>query len=319
MTVVIAVLLALILVAMVSSNQSAASGVWAVIRFAIWGVASLFAWGLLIGYVVWFYSAYPPDGEWKLYLGLTCVVILPPLLLWFARQDIARAYRNNKWAAIKHGAVLVGYILAIMLIGVISAEIRSSFNYGGWLMILFTLAFTGVILLSRSIGGKYGWSEVWFGPPKLAEPWRVLQQQRDDSDAMEEALWEKVDESWHELTPEEQDEYREQRGARIAEREERLSALSEKLEAEYAARAKDEKWTVRGFFWLALIFAGFGLLGVLWDLCFAYAMNLKFVKGQAWLAGATVVGFFLAIAGLLISAWETYSESQAKRTSQIDV
>lgn len=319
MTVVIAVLLALILVAMVSSNQSAATGVWTVIRFALWGVVSLLAWGLLVGYVVWFYSAYPPDGEWKLYLGLACAVILPPLLLWFARQEIVRAYRNNRLAAIKRGAVLVGYIVAIMLIGVISAEIRSSFNYGGWLMIFFALAFTGLILLSRSVGGKQSWSEVWFGPPKLLEPWRVIQQQRDESDATEEALWEKIEESWHELTLEEQNEYREQRGARIAEREQRLSALSEKLEAEYAARAKDEKWTVRGFFWLALIFAGFGLLGVLWDFCFAYAMDLKFVKGQAWLAGVTVVGAFLVLAGLLISAWETYSESHAKRTSQIDV
>ena len=55
MTWVIAILLGLILVAMVSSNQAAAAGVWTVVRFVLWGFTALIGWGALIGWSFWFW------------------------------------------------------------------------------------------------------------------------------------------------------------------------------------------------------------------------------------------------------------------------
>ena len=95
--------------------------------------------------------------------------------------------------------------------------------------------------------------------------------------------------------------------------DQRLSALSEKLEAEKAARAKQGNLTVMGFFWLLLIFAAFGLIGNIWDIGFAYAMELKFVKGQGWLAGAVFVFAAMAIGGLFVYLWESIAEGKQKR------
>ena len=89
MTWVIAILLGLILVAMVSSNQAAAAGVWTVVRFVLWGIVLLAGWGVLIGYSVWFYATYPPSVEWTQIIGVACAVIFPPILLWFSRKEIA--------------------------------------------------------------------------------------------------------------------------------------------------------------------------------------------------------------------------------------
>ena len=314
MTWVIAILLGLILVAMVSSNQAAAAGVWTVVRFVLWGVALLAGWGVLIGYAVWFYATYPPSSEWTQIIGIACTVTIPPILLWLSRKSIATAYKKNKWAAVRYGALLITYIFAIMLTSVVVREVQAAYEYGGWLMILVPLAFTGSVLLWRSFNGLKGWREVWLGPPEEPEPWVIVMQERDASVAAEEAIWEKIEETWDELSRLQQDEFREQRIARRTASDQRLSALSEKLEAEKAARAKEGNLTVMGFFWLFLIFAAFGLIGIAWDIGFAYAMELKFVKGQAWLAGVVVVFAAMAIVGLFSSLWESIAEGKAKKT-----
>ena len=314
MTWVIAILLGLILVAMVSSNQAAAAGVWTVVRFVLWGIALLAGWGVLIGYSVWFYATYPPSDEWTQIIGVACTVIIPPILLWLSRKEIAGAYKKNKWASVRYGALLIAYIFLLMLLMVAGREMKAAYEYGGWAMILVPLTFTGAILLWRSLTGSKGWREVWVGPPNKPEPWFVVTQERDASVASDDAIWEKIEGTWDDLTEMQQSEVKAERHARMAAMDERLNALSKTLEAEKAARAKAGNWTVMGFFWLYLIFAAFGLIGIAWDFGFAYAMELKFVKGQAWLAGVVVVFAALVIAGLFISLWESIAEGKAKKT-----
>ena len=314
MTWVIAILLGLILVAMVSSNQAAAAGVWTVVRVVLWGMASLAGWGVLVGYSVWFYATYPPSSEWTQIIGVACSVIIPPILLWVSRKDIARAYKKNKWAAVRYGALLISYIFVMMLMSIVVREVQAAYEYGGWLMILVPLAFTGSVLLWRSFNSPKGWREVWLGPPNESEPWLVVMQERDASVASEEAIWEKIEDTWDDLTQSQKDEFREQRIARTTATDQRLNALSEKLEAEKAARAKEGNWTVMGFFWLCLIFAAFGLIGIGWDIGFAYAIELKFVKGQAWLAGAVVVFAAMAILGLFATLLKEISKIRMKQS-----
>lgn len=62
MEIVIAILLALILVAMVSTNKDAAQGVGRVIRIGIFLFFIGLAWVILIGYSVFYYFSYTEQG-----------------------------------------------------------------------------------------------------------------------------------------------------------------------------------------------------------------------------------------------------------------
>lgn len=313
MTWIIAILLGLILVAMISSNPAAAAGVWKVIRIAFIGFALLVAWAILVGWAVWFYVT-DSVGEWERTIGIAVAVLLPPLLLWISRKAITEAYKKDKKAAIKSTAVFVGYVAACMVVGVVYRELKAAYEYSGWFWVVVPLAVTGSILLWRSLTGSKGWREVWFGPPPVPEPWLVVSQERDASESSEWAAWEDITKNWDELTEEQQEALLEERHARMNAMEARLSALAKKLEADKAVREKAGSWTVMGTFWLFVVFTAFGLIGVAWDVGFAYAMELNFVKGQSWLAGVVVVGAGLVIAGLIISIWESIAEATAKKS-----
>lgn len=314
MTWVIAILLGLILVAMVSSNRAAAAGVWTVVRFVLWGVVLLAGWGVLIGYSVWFYATYPPNEDWTQIIVVAFTVIIPPILLWFSRKEIARAYKKNKWAAVRYGALLIAYIFVLMLLGVAGREVQAAYEYGGWAMILVPLTFTGAILFWRSLTGSKGWSEVWFGLPALPEPWQVVSDERDAAEASDEATSEKIRELWDELTEEQQETLRQESRERIAATNLRLDALSVKLESEKSERLKNGNWSVMGVFWMFAILTAFGLIGIAWDAGFAYAMELKFVKGQAWRAGGVVIFAGFVIVGVIVSIRESITESRAKKS-----
>jgi hypothetical protein len=314
MTWVIAILLGLILVAMVSSNQAAAAGVWTVVRFVGWGVTSLLGWGLLIGYSVWFYETYPSSGEWTRIIGVAFAVILPPILLWLSRKEIAAAYKKDKWESIKSGALLAAYVLLLMVIGVVVREVQAAYEYGGWAMVLIPLAITSAILAWRSCVSSLPWREIWFGPPELPDPGFVVMLERDAAETAQAEAWNDIETTWEILTEAQKASFTQARQLQRAATEERLTALSKKLEAEKTARTKANSWTVLGFFWLFLVFAAIGLTGILWDIGFAYAMELKFVKGQVWLAGAVVVFAAMVLGGLGIGLWESIAEGNAKKS-----
>jgi hypothetical protein len=300
MTWIIAVLLALILVAMMSSNQAAAKGVWKVVRLSIIGTALLIAWGLLIGFSVWYFATYP-KGPWEQIVGIGYVIIFPPAVLWYYRKAIADGFKKDKTEASKQFAIFMAFSVAGMVALVIIEELRAAYEYSGWLMVLIPLAFTGSILLWRSVAaGPNGWREDWSGYP---DPWEVVQKERESAEDSEEAAWEKNIASWDDLTDEEQTALRQEHFARIAATEVRLDALYKKLNAEKTARTKYGDWSVLNVFWTFLFFAIIGLLGIAWDTAFPYALELKVVKGNPWLAGGVVVvvGIFilLAVVGIL--------------------
>lgn len=314
MTWVIAILLGLILVALISSNQAAAAGVWSVVRIAFIGTALMVAWGIFIGYGVWYSETYL-KSEWEKILYIALAVLFPPILVLTSRKALVELYGKDKKAAFKSVAVFLAYAVGFMVLAVVIRELQAAYEFSGWLMVIGPLALTGSILLWRSLTGSKGWSEVWFGPPPVPEPWLIVMQERDAAVSAEETAWEKISETWDGLTEEQQDALEEERRARMTATDVRLSALRQKLEAEKVARGKDGNWTVMGFFWLFLMFAAFGLIGIAWDVGFAYALELKFVKGQSWLAGVVVIGAGLAIVGLISSIWESIAESIAKKKS----
>ncbi len=312
MTWVIAILLGLILVAMISSNKDAAAGVWKVVGFAFWGFAALVAWGILIGYGLWFYDTYPRTGEWTRIFGLVLIVVAPPVFLWIARKEIAAVWRRDRWIAIKYGAYGVSCTVAWMVGGVVVAEIQAASEYGGWGLLLTALALTGSVLLWRSINGSKSWAEVWSGPPPPPDPSLVLMRERDAFDLAEDESYGEFQESDNFNAVPKYD-WREKHLERKAAFEEHLRLLNEKLQAEKSEFEKDQIWSVRGFFWFSAVIAILGLIGLAWDFGFAFAMELKFVKGQAWLAGTVVTFAGLAIAGLVISALDSIGEKNSKK------
>lgn len=317
MTWVIAILLALILVAMVSSNQAAATGVWMVVRFVLWAIAALVGWGILIGYAWWFYEAYPPSPEWSGTVGVALAVILPPIFLWATRKKIAATYNKDKWAAARSGAIVIGWILAWMVIGPIVQEVKRAYEYGLWAMVLVPLAGTGAILLWRSTTGSKSWREVWLGPPDLPDPWLVMSAERDAVREAESVAYDEMQSKQGELAKEEYEMLMVQRNARLAATADRLEALEKKLEAEQMIRSREQQGLkVNHIFWLFLVFAGLGLIGVAWEVGFDYAMELKFVKGRAWMAGGAVIFAGVVVVGAVGSILDEIQESRRQKAAK---
>ncbi|MDP2165111.1 MAG: hypothetical protein Q8K21_13005 [Hydrogenophaga sp.] len=307
MSLVIAILLALILVAMVSSNKAAATGVWTVIRFALWGALAVICWGLFIGYFVWLEEVYPSGAsEWMQVGGLLCVAMFPPVYLWLSRKSIADAYKKDKWTAIKGGLTYAGYVVLWMVGMVLVREVQMTVPNGGWLLILLPLVGIGSVLIFRTLLNPRGWREVWLGPPPLPEPWEVVAAEGDAFQQAERAAFP----DWSDWTVEQIQSWKDDRTVREIATEKRLQEMRKRLEAEKAERTRSEAWSMRGFFYLFSLLAAFGLLGILWDFAFDYAMGLAFVKGQAWLAGATVVGAALVLGGLGVSALESIGQKK---------
>ena len=312
MTSVIAVLLGRILVAMISSNQAAAKGVWKVVKFALIGAVLSVAWAILIGYAIWFYSTYPA-GEWERIMGIAVPVFIPPILIWLNRNAMVSAYKKNKKAAFKSVLFFIVCIAAGMVIAVVFRELKDAYQYSGWVALSVLLAVTGNILLWRTLTGSKGWREVWFGPPAVLEPWQAVLEERLATESARAIQSDEIVKNWGELSEQQQEIFEEESRVRMIATEARLSALSTRLEAEKVARTKNETLTVMGVFWLFLIFAIFGLIGVFWDIGFAYALELKFVKGIAWLAGVVVIGSALVLGGLIIWFFDTVTNKSSKK------
>lgn len=317
MTWVIAILLGLILVALISSNQAAAAGVGKVVHFVLLSAAMFIAWMVLIGYSVWYYETYP-KGDWERIIGIACFAIIPPFLVWLYRKNMWSVYRDNKKAAFKFAAGLVGYLVVFLAAMPVYQEMRANNEHIGWTILLVTFGLTGSVLLFRSFNGTTGWKEVWNGPPSLPEPWEVVSDERDVAWASEVALWEAFQVTRDDMTYEQANAltnaFESESEARKAATEQRIEALRKKLEAEKVERAKQVgRLSVAGVFWWSVILSTFGLIGIAWDYGFDYAMGLEFVKGRAWMAGAVVIGGGFLLVGAIASFAEEIGKYGTKR------
>jgi hypothetical protein len=61
---------------------------------------------------------------------------------------------------------------------------------------------------------------------------------------------------------------------------------------------------IRYFFWMLAFLAAIGVAKELWNEGFQFAMELSFVKGRKWMAGAVLAFGLMLIAGLLGQIWE---------------
>lgn len=312
MEVAIAILLALILVAMVSSNKAAAEGVWKAVRWVGIGTVLLIAWGCIVGYMVWFYETYPSE-TWGKVTAIVLSIFVPPTLLYINWNTITRSFEKDKRAALKWTAGFVGYLAVIMFLMAFFQEVRQSLPYIGWGILIFLMIFTGIVLTVRSVTLPKG-THVWFNEPDKEEPWLVVEREDEAFREGERALWDELYDTEH--TQAQKDTFDREREIRWAAFEQRKLELRAKLDAEKAAKqAADRKLNLRTVFWTAFAFSCFGLIGLIWDYGYAYAMTVPMVKGREWVAACAVVAAMLAIAGLLWSLGEDIYTRRLNRKS----
>ena len=312
MQVAIAILLALILVAMVSSNKAAADGVWKVVRWIGMGTLLLIAWGCIVGYMVWFYETYPSE-TWGKVTAIGLSVFVPPALLYINWNTIARSFEKDKRAALKWTAGFVGYLAVIMFLMALLQDAKQSLPYIGWGILIFLMFFTGIVLTVRSVTWPKG-MHVWFNEPDKEEPWEVLEREEGAFRDGERVMWDELHDT--EYAQEQKDTFDREREIRWAAFEQRKIELRATLDAEKAAKqAADRKWNLRTVFWTAFAFSCFGLIGLIWDYGYAYAMTVPMVKGREWVAACAVIAAMLAGGGLLWSVAEDIYTRRRNRKS----
>lgn len=308
MTVLIAVLLAFILIAMVSSNKDAAAGVWRVLQTVLWGALFLFCWLMFVVYWVWLEEAYPTThGEWWTTIGLVVAVAWPPIAIWLTRKDIYAAYKKDKRQTIKRGLILGGQIIFVMVAIVLGREFHTNYPGWGWSFVLVPLVLLAMILVFRSLSEPSAWREIWFGPQELPEVWMVIESERERLNSELQGDRDRFEKN--DMTTEELEEWRTSYDAKVKEHREYLDELEVRLISERQARAiESQKISVRGLFWFFLIFAAFGLVGIMWDVGFEYAITLPFVGGEVWAAGTIVVLGFIFVGAILFGIGEAVYE-----------
>ena len=106
MAIVIAILLAMILVAMVSSNKDAATGVMSFIQIALAASMMLAIWGIVLGYMYWAYLSEEEHGWFQIILTVG-LAIAPPVIMYMARKDIVSEYKFSKKSFFKNSSCRV--------------------------------------------------------------------------------------------------------------------------------------------------------------------------------------------------------------------
>lgn len=301
MEVAIAILLALILVAMVSSNKHAAEGVKKAIELAFFIGGLSILWVVVVAMCVWYYAEYP-RAEWERMLGIGLAIVGPPLLAFLNWKSMWIAFSTDKKKAAKWTGMFVGGVAIGSCLGFFYQEMKRINDNLGWTILIVSFLFCVVVLMWRSITGAAPWRDVWFGKPPLDTPWEVVRVKRLAADKEEDDFWAAAQNNWEDLTVEQQETYRLEAATRQSSNQQRLTALEHQLELEYAQRAKDEdKWSVRKTLLWVVIFCIFGLARVLWDFGVEWMLETKQIKGRVWMAWLAVGGLMVLAGSLLVN------------------
>jgi hypothetical protein len=318
MTWVIAILLALILVALMASDKSAAGAVKSVLRFALLGAALLILAFAILLFFVWFHLEFAEEDWWQTGSALLIFFALV-YWSWSLRKELAAEYKQDKRGVLVLVGKFMGIFALILFCSYAIKHTLESFHLSGWWLIAVGIAGSGVVLLARTAINAREWREIWLGPPAAPDPWSVVQEARWKAEEDEQALWDKETAGWDERTHDEKE-------AAYAARDERIGAIQAQLaeiekEAE-AAKARESSesgaGSVRGVFWLCVLFGTLGVIPLLWRYGFDWAMTWKIVKGREWLAGAIVIGAAIMILGAVASTVDEVDKFMKERRQKKD-
>ena len=296
---IVAILLALILVAMISSNKDARFGVQSFLTILIALLLILAIWMTFAAWNLYFFFE-NDDSEKTWYfkaLSITFSILTPPILLWINKNYLLKLFKNEKKKFFK--------LLSFFLIGVIGFNsllllfhiIKKEAPFFGWALLISASLVTGLILLERTFKRPYNWKSIWFGND---DPYEIASKEYDLFEDDLARRKEAIENARQTLSIEEQDEINERFS------EERRNAINKKFALEEKLIKDSDKNYILYIFWWSIIFLVFGFLGYVWDYVLALVMEFEFIKGRVWLACVIIVGTPLALIGLIMSIYEDH-------------
>ncbi|MBU3637351.1 hypothetical protein [Polynucleobacter sp. es-MAR-4] len=296
MEIVIAILLALILVAMVSTNKDAATGVGKVIRVALFLLIAGVSWLILIGYSVFYYFSYTTQA-WHHLIGIGLSVLLPAFVAWANRDWIKELLTKDNKTILKNLLYLLLGSIAWVTVSYFYQEYSKENPDFGKTLLLFIFIISGCFMLNRTL--EKGWRKAFTFP---RPPWEEVYLKYEELSDAERKRWDEQSQSMRSQADCDMDEY----SRLVDEHYDKLEAIDKEraLEQQKFQGVKQKyDWMLYAFVWSA-VFMFFGVMGYVWDFAFAWVMTLEYVKGREWVAYATLIGGILGAGGLVFGYFD---------------
>ena len=286
---VIAILLALILVAMMSSNKDAANGVFKVAHIALFITWLLIPWLIYISMTVWSIVNSPDQNEWFHYSLIGLALLVPPLVIWFNKKHLTNLFKEDKKAAYKY----VGQFTLFLSVGFVAAVafhyLKIEYPNIGWIILIIGLLVTSLMLSAKESNQGKSLKQVLMSNP-YDDPWERAYKEIEPLEVQNETAYKKALDKWESLSVDEKSDIEDKYSNTVVQLEQQCRELAEKY-----SQKGNENYLGQAF-WGFAVFTIFGLIGVIWDISYEIALSLDFVKGNEWKArGAVLVGFLIII------------------------
>ncbi|PUE08064.1 hypothetical protein [Limnohabitans sp. T6-20] len=294
MTWIIAILLALILVALMQSNQGAALAVNKVIKYALLFAFIFLIWSLFLGVLLWSNSL-NNDSTWSLVISAALGVIVPPAIVWTNYRKIRASFEADRKAATKKTLKVLGYIafgLAVMV--TFQYLKKEEFDV---IVLLAILVLSGSVLVSRSLAKPQSVREIWLGLKQPEDVWQAMDDARAEARAKEDAIWDVESENWESKSEAERDALRAAYAERAKENEAKIQQLESSYEEQYIAWSKQSLWTFRNLFWIVSFTLLMHVAGTVWDTAYEFVVAMPVIAGRGWLATTMIV------LGVIVIVW----------------
>jgi len=287
---VIAILLALILVAMMSSNKDAAGGVFKVVHIALFMTWLLIPWLIYISWTIWYVLNNPDQNEWFHYLLIGLALLVPPVIIWLNKNHLINQFKENKISAYKLVGQFILVLSACFLFAVVFHHLKIEYPNIGWVILISGLLITGLMLIAKESNQGKSIKQVFTANP-LDDPWERACKEIEPLEFQNEAAYKKALDQWESLSIDEQFDIED----KYSNTKVQLEHKCRELEKKYSQN-RNENYLGQAF-WGFAVFIIFGLIGVIWDISYEIALSLDFVKGNEWEARGVVLLGFLSIMG----------------------
>lgn len=286
---VIAILLALILVAMMSSNKDAASGVFKVAHAALFITWLLIPWLIYISMTVWSIVNSSDQNEWFHYFLIGLALLVPPVVIWFNKKHLINLFKEDKKAAYKYVGQFTLYLSVAFVTAVVFHYLKIEYPNIGWVILISGLLVTGLILIAKESNQGKSIKQILVSNP-FDDPWERAYKEIEPLEVQNETAYKKALDKWESLSVDEKSDIEDKYSNTVVQLEQQRRELEEKY-----SQKGNENYLGQAF-WGFAVFTIFGLIGVIWDISYEIALGLDFVKGNEWKARGTVlIGFFFVI------------------------
>ncbi len=306
MAIVIAILLALILVALVSSNKNSASAVFKVLRISLVSMLVGLIWMVWAGYLAWYFLN-SEEQNWYELISIIIGILLPPVILWINRNGVKEFFKSSNLRIFTTLSLMLFGVILFAIFGVIVQDIKKDnpnvLLYANIAGILVTGFYLSTLTSTKGLSFKQA-----FGFPK--EPYELAEIEFDDwydKHIKERDLLLQSDE-YRRLSDEEKDEVFDK-----FEKEYDAAIQKKFVRTEEIKKNPKRNEYVAMTFWFLVVFLSFQLIGLSYDFAHEYVMTLDFIKGRSWLANVIVIASPLLIIGLILGISDDVKEVKNRK------